>query len=173
MTTDELRELYRLKNIIRYNTRSKIKTESVAEHSFYVAIIALKLCDEYGIDSITTRDIVIKALLHDMPEIEINDITYDAKERLNLRPYLKKYEDDYYDRRFPKYAKLMKKSSTLVQLIVDTADAMSVIQYANNEISLGNNSAEMQQILDESKVRVENYLKKLNKFGGKKDEKNK
>ena len=155
MTEKELKELYKLKNIIRYNTRPKQTSESVAEHSFYVAVIALELCDEYGLGIEETNNIVVKALLHDMPEIEINDITYDAKERLNLRPYLKKYEDDYFDRRFPKYAELMKNTTGLDQLIVDLADAYSVLQYANHEISLGNQTDEMLAIRDSIKPRIE------------------
>lgn len=155
MTEKELKELYKLKNIIRYNTRPKQTSESVAEHSFYVAVIALELCDEYGLSIEETNKIVIKALLHDMPEIEINDITYDAKEKLKLRPYLKKYEDEYFDRRFPKYAKLMKNDKSFDQLIVDLADAYSVLQYTNHEISLGNQTNEMLTIKESIKPRIE------------------
>lgn len=168
MDNKELYELYRLKNIVRYNTRPKITTESVAEHSFFVTVIALELCDEYHIDEATKQQILIKAMLHDMPEIEINDITYDAKERLNLRPYLKKYEDDYYDRRFPKYSKLMKNDEGLVQAIVDLADAYSVLQYTIYEKELGNTSNEMQIIYDTTMERIENYRIKIqNLLGGK------
>ena len=92
-----LTDVYRLKNVIRYNTRNIIKEESVAEHSFYVALFSLKICDDYHIDNSTTKKVLIKALLHDMPEIELNDITHNVKEKLNLRPFLKKYEDDYFD----------------------------------------------------------------------------
>ena len=155
MTELELKELYKLKNIIRYNTRPRQTNESVAEHSFYVAIIALELCKEFGLTPLMTHQIVIKALLHDMPEIEINDITYDAKEKLNLRPYLKKYEDDYFDRRFPDYAELMKNDSDIRQLVVDLADAYSVIQYANHEIELGNQTDEIKIIKNSTISRVE------------------
>lgn len=164
MTEHELKELYKLKNIIRYNTRPRQTNESVAEHSFYVAVIALELCDEYKFNKTITNNIIIKALLHDMPEIEINDITYDAKERLNLRPYLKKYEDDYFDRRFPKYAKLMKNADNLEQLVVDLADAYSVLQYANHEISLGNKTDEMLTIRETIEPRIVSIREKISKL---------
>lgn len=161
MTEQELKELYKLKNIIRYNTRPRQTNESVAEHSFYVAVIALELCNEYKLGNDETNNIVIKALLHDMPEIEINDITYDAKEKLKLRPYLKKYEDEYFDRRFPKYAELMKNDKGLEQLVVDLADAYSVLQYANHEISLGNMTDEMMTIRQTIEPRIENIRIKI------------
>ena len=169
MDSKELYELYRLKNIVRYNTRPKITTESVAEHSFFVSVIALELCDEYQIDDAIKQQILIKAMLHDMPEIEINDITYDAKERLKLRPYLKKYENDYDDRRFPKYSKLMKNNKGLVQAIVDLADAYSVLQYVIYEKELGNISNEMQVIYDTTMDRISVYQIKIKHLlGGRK-----
>lgn len=172
---DELMDIYKLKNIIRYNTRMHIKNESVAEHSFYVALIGLKLCDKYNVDEDTTRKVLIKALLHDMPEIEINDITHDAKEKLGLRPFLEHYEKDYFNRKFAKHANLMNKSfknSAIVNTIVDLADAYSVVQYVSNEILLGNNSNDMTEILAESTHRTEKYVKKLKRLIGENNEQN-
>lgn len=161
MTIEELRDIYMLKNIIRYNTRRHLKNESVAEHSFYVALISLQLCKEYNLNERITHDAVIKALLHDMPEIELNDITHDAKEKLNLRAYLKQYEDAYYDKHFPKYAALMKYEKGIASTIVDVADAMSVLQFADNELILGNVDPDMLEIKNSAKERIDTKLKKL------------
>ena len=81
-----LRELYELKFVIRYNCRRHIKDESVAEHSFFTALLALKLCEKMNLSDELMNKCVIKALLHDMPETKLNDITYDTKSLLNLRP---------------------------------------------------------------------------------------
>lgn len=160
MTLEQLREIYKLKHIIRYNTRRHIKDESVAEHSFYVALISLMLCKEKELDAKTTMDAVVKALLHDMPEIEINDITHDAKEKLKLRPYLKKYEDAYYKEHFPDYYQLMSQNKGIASTIVEIADAMSVLQYSDNEQLIGNIDPMMMDILDECQNRiVENEIK--------------
>ena len=156
-----LREIYKLKSIIRYNTRRHLKNESVAEHSFYVALLTLKLCEINKLNDKITFDALIKALLHDMPEIELNDITHDAKERLNLKNYLKKYEDEYYDRNFAHYATLMKSQKGIAQTVVDIADALSVYQYADNELILGNKDDEMQEIYDDSVKRITANCKKL------------
>ena len=160
--TDYLRDTYRLKDVIRYNTRNKLKDESVAEHSFYVSLFTLKLCDDYCIDEKTKLQALIKALLHDMPEIELNDITHNVKERLNLRPFLKQYEDKYFEDNYRQYSKLMNEGNDLVNAIVILADAMSVYQYALNETSLGNFTTDMKSILEESENRIHTLLNDLN-----------
>lgn len=155
--------IYKLKNLVRYNTRSRIKDESVAEHSFYVAVLTLDICKKFDIDYDTTCKCVIKATLHDMPEMYLNDITHDVKEKLNLRPLLKTYEDEYYKKYYPQYADLMNNANELITTIVDLADAYSVKQYVNNEKSLGNNTVGMNDILDEINGRIHMLTEKLNK----------
>ena len=161
-------DVYRLKNVVRYNTRNIIKKESVAEHSFYVALFALKICDDYNVDPRTEKRAIIKALLHDMPEIELNDITHNVKEKLNLRPFLKKYEDEYFDTHFSEHRSLMKEGDEKTNAIVDYADTMSVYQYALNETLLGNQSDDIQEILNVTRVRIKKCKEKLEEilFGG-------
>ena len=161
MTIEKLREIYKLKCITRYNTKRHLKDESVAEHSFYVALISLLLCKEYNLDKKTTMDAVIKALLHDMPEIELNDITHDTKEKLNLAPILKKYEDEYYQKHFPEYAKLMMTNEGITSTIVDIADAMSVLQYSDNEQLIGNIDEVIIEIKHECQNRIAKNTSKL------------
>lgn len=154
-------DVYRLKNVVRYNTRNVIKKESVAEHSFYVALFTLKICNDYNIDPRTEKRAIIKALLHDMPEIELNDITHDVKEKLNLRPFLKKYEDEYFDTHFSEYRSLMKEGDEKTNAIVDYADTMSVYQYVLNEELLGNQSDDIQEILNVTRVRIKTCKERL------------
>jgi 5'-deoxynucleotidase YfbR-like HD superfamily hydrolase len=157
-------DVYRLKNVVRYNTRNVIKKESVAEHSFYVALFTLKICNDYNVDSRTEKRAIIKALLHDMPEIELNDITHDVKEKLNLRPFLKKYEDEYFDTHFSEYRSLMKEGDEKTNAIVDYADTMSVYQYILNEELLGNKSNDIQKILNSTKIRIKKCKERLEKI---------
>ena len=166
MISDQtLKEIYKLKNIIRYNTRSHIKNESVAEHSFYVGLIALMLCDELKVNETIKCKVIIKSLLHDMPEMNINAITYDAKEKLNLRPLLAKYENEYFEQNFPKYVELMKDDSeeNIVNVIVNLADVLSVKQFVNNEIALGNNDEDIKEIYRNTLIRIDRLKEKLNK----------
>ena len=163
MTNKDLKNIYRLKNIIRYNTRMKIRNESVAEHSFYVALISLMLCKEYKLSEEITSQCVIKSILHDMPEIEINDITHDAKEKLKLRDYLQQFENQYYADNFAEYYELMTKPTEVVNHIVELADALSVKQYVDSEIELGNASDEMLDILTDSNKRIAEHIHNLEK----------
>ena len=157
-------DVYRLKDVVRYNTKNVIKKESVAEHSFYVALFTLKICNDYNVDSRTEKRAIIKALLHDMPEIELNDITHDVKEKLNLRPFLKKYEDEYFDTHFSEYRSLMKKGDEKTNAIVDYADTMSVYQYVLNEELLGNKSNDIQEILISTRIRIKKCKERLEKI---------
>ena len=148
-----LSEIYRLKNLIRYNNRTRLKDESVAEHSYYVALISLMICDKLDVTDEIKSKCVIRSLLHDLPEIEINDITHDAKRRMNLSEQLKKFEDNYYEQYFPKYFDLMQEKG-LVEAIVSLADAESVLQFIQNEISLGNTSVDIIEVENEILARL-------------------
>lgn len=159
---NELIELYKLKDVIRYNCRKHLKNESVAEHSYYVALLAMRISDILEVSEEVKSNAIIKALMHDLPEMETNDITHNAKEKMHLRKVLKKYEDEYYDKNFPKYAKLMKDDSdNLTNLIVLYADTLSVRQFCLNEIDIGNKDNDIKGILKDTDLRISYVNKKL------------
>lgn len=139
-TKNDLLEKYSLKNIARYNHRTCVKRENVAEHSFFTTLITLDLCKKLDVNNDTKIKCLIKSLLHDLPEIEFNDITHDAKAKLGINSLLKIHEDKYFKEKYPEYLYLMKNNDddNLVNLIVDYADVLSVLQFAYNEINLGN-----------------------------------
>lgn len=142
-TKDELLEMYKLKNIVRYNHRTRLKNENVVEHSFFTTLIALDICKKLSIDVHNTFKVIVKCLLHDTPEQELNDITYDVKLKLNLRPLLKNFEDKYFEDNYANYADIMTNDdNNIINAIVNYADAMSVLQYAYNETELGNTTFE-------------------------------
>ena len=165
ISNDYLQSIYQLKNLVRYNTRLRLKDETVAEHSFYVSLLVLKLCEIYNLDEDITYKCLVMAVLHDMPEIELNDITHDVKERLNLRPMLKTYEDEYFKKNFKKYSALLY-SQGIEKTIVDIADAYSVKQYVLSEMTLGNKSKDMTDIYNEIENRINTLLKVLHKTLG-------
>lgn len=150
-----LEEIYKLKNLVRYNNRTKLKDESVAEHSFFVALISLMICDTLGLDKDITLECLVKAVLHDMPEIEMNDITHDVKERLKLDVILQEYENEYYDKHFKNFASLMNfEDGSISSIVVQLADAESVRQFIQNEKKLGNQSKDIFEIDDECGQRI-------------------
>lgn len=154
MISDEkLLNLYRLNNITRYNNKTKLKEESVAAHSYYVALFSLMFADEMRLTDKEKLDLICRALLHDLCEIELNDITHDTKEKLKLDNYLEKFEKEYYEKHFPKYAKLMFEHNKISK-IMKLADALSVKQFVLNEYALGNKSEQMTEIMYEITNRI-------------------
>lgn len=139
-TKNDLLDKYSLKNIVRYNHRTCTKCENVAEHSFFTTLITLELCKRLNVHSDTQHKCLIKSLLHDMPEIEFNDITHDAKAKLGINSLLKIHEDKYFKEKYPEYLYLMENNDddNIVNLIVEYADVLSVLQFVLNEINLGN-----------------------------------
>ena len=164
ISDEELMQLYQLKDVIRYNCRKHLKDESVAEHSYYVALFAMMICNKHHVSDKTKIDAISKALLHDLPEIETNDITHDVKEKLHLRPLLKKYEDEYYEKNFKQNAALMKDDSdNLVNAIVLYADILSVRQFCMNEVIMGNKDKDIMHILEDTNKRIEYASKNFKK----------
>lgn len=163
-TNFDLLEMYKLKNINRYNTRTCVKHENVAEHTFFTALITLKLCERLKVTGDTQNKCLIKALLHDLPEIELNDITYDAKIKLGISQIFKIHEDEYFKENFPEHYNLMKNDDddNFVNLVVNYADVLSSLQYVLNEINLGNKT--LFKLKREMVKRVNHYKQKLKDY---------
>jgi len=136
--------IYRLKTLIRYNTRNRIKDESVAEHSFFAAIFAMKICRTYGIPEFEDRALRA-ALLHDIPELFLSDVPHDVKQEIKgLKEILEEHEKKILDTMFGDHPP----QCLMVSTILDLADVESVIQYVESEIILGNNG--MDSIMEDS-----------------------
>ena len=161
ISTHKLLDIYKLKNIVRYNNKLTLTKETVSEHSFYVALISLMICQKLKLNNDITLQVLVKSILHDMPEIEINDITHDVKERLKLRPLLKVYELEYFEEHFNEFLQIINADNKIVNLIVDISDAYSVKQYALTELSLGNNTNEILEIWNEISNRITELEKEL------------
>lgn len=162
----KLNNLYTLKFVNRYNCRRHLKEESVAEHSYYVALLSLMICDEKNIDDSNIRlQCITKALLHDMPEIETNDITHNAKEKMHLRKLLKLYEDEFFKNNFPlQYDLMSNDDNNIVNAVVVLADTLSVKQFTYNEINLGNTHSDIKDIYNDAHKRAITAEIKLDKL---------
>ena len=69
-------DVYILKALTRYNNKFKIISESVAEHSYFVAVLTLKMHDDYNFN---LEEALKMALIHDIPELHLSDVTHDVK----------------------------------------------------------------------------------------------
>ena len=135
--------VYKLSNITRYSQQNKIKHESVAEHSFYVMWFINRLCTKYELSD-TIRLMALEAgLLHDVPEVITNDITYDVKQMIPeisglLQPYEEEIVKEHSSKAHEVLFNPLTKEQILAKKIVKHADILSVLQYCQNEENLGN-----------------------------------
>ena len=135
--------VYKLSNIIRYSQQNKIKNETVAEHSYYVSWFVNRLCTKYSLSDTIRLMALEAALLHDVPEVITNDITYDVKRMIPEVPgLLQPYEEEVIMEHSSRAHKVLFNPETndeiIAKKIVKHADILSVLQYCQNEEELGN-----------------------------------
>lgn len=135
--------VYKLSNIIRYSQQNKIKNETVAEHSYYVTWFVNRLCTKYELGDTIRLMALETALLHDIPEVITNDITYDVKRMIPEVPaLLQPYEEEVIKEHSSRAYKVLFNPETpeeiIAKKVVKHADILSVLQYCQNEEMLGN-----------------------------------
>lgn len=168
--TEELGDskLMAMNDIIRYITRPKIKQEGIAAHSFFVTTTVLKICDMLEVDTQTRLEALEFAVVHDIPELWTSDIPYDIKESFpDIKESLQRAELSLLGKNAPEYLNTYirllkaKESNSISYLILNVADMISVLQYTNREIELGNNAKITLEINKESENIVKRRLEKL------------
>lgn len=152
--------ILKMSDLMRYNGRFKIKDESIAEHSFYVAYNVLNICHKYGMSDEIKLKALEFAVIHDIPELYTNDICYITKrDNPKLAAILDEVERDFVENEMPEirdaFFELQNSKNSIEHTILKLADGLSVLQFASREIALGNQSEEMLGIKNESKQRVE------------------
>ena len=135
--------VYRLSNIVRYCQLSKIKNETVAEHSFFVMWFINWICTQHEIGDKIRLMALEAGLYHDVPEAITNDITYDVKKLIpDIPRILQPYEEDIIGEHSKVAVKVLYNPETyeeiLANKIVNHADNLSVLQYCENVETLGN-----------------------------------
>lgn len=162
-------EIMNLGEIIRYNNRAKIRKENVSEHTFYVATNVIKICSIFCIDEYTKLKALEMAITHDIPEIFLGDVPYLTKrDNPEVEEALEKAEKQQLLEHMPEFYESYiayvdgLKNLELAPIIVKLADVISVLQYSNNEIELGNRSKSMRDINEDAKIRVLKLIKILN-----------
>jgi putative hydrolase of HD superfamily len=139
---DKLLHFYKLKNLVRFNLKPRVKDETVAEHSYFVAFFTSFICNELKLSDKIKNQALEYALVHDFSEIEISDIPHSFKCVEGVKDFIDKHEQSVIDRILPNYSKLFKDirngGNELIKSIVELADILSVIQYIYSEKDLGN-----------------------------------
>jgi len=166
-----IQDVKKLDRVIRFSAHTRIKDESVAEHSFHVTLYAMILADlEEKIfkNKVDKEKVLKKALLHDLEECRTGDIIYgfkhtDEKLAKKIKKISKQFLEDLM-RNLPE--KISKEYITLWQKakdkrkiegkIIEAADKLEGLIYALNEFKLGNKSF---------KKAIEIYEKQIRKIG--------
>lgn len=160
------REIYKMSDVIRYNGRLVIKTENLAEHSYYVAMNIYKLARMFNIDEQTVNKAIKIALCHDLGEIFTGDLPHSIKAYSpEINNIAKQLEIDIMKEQFPYFAEDFESYATqkesILTVLVEAADCLDVLAYIDREEQLGNKSDEIVQIKAESSERYVKLIEKL------------
>lgn len=156
---------YVLCKIIRYNNRTRLQDESVAEHTCFVSIFCLKIMAQLNLSHEEERQILVLAALHDMAESRTSDIPHNVKANYpEMENILDRIERDYYKEVWEKYEKEVYEVDDLIYNVLKLADAYSVYQYCINERNLGNYSKDNEEILKEVQFRIDGKIDAINQI---------
>lgn len=164
MSDEEFYELmYRLAYIIRYSNVPRVKDESVAEHSFFVAVLVMKFYDQYKFNLGVALQI---AIAHDCPESMTNDLSHETKTLFpEIKDVIKRAEKEFL-KQMPYAIKRgveLLEMDTVESKIVALADAMQCHQYSSHEASLGNQGY-MTTVLHSSSERIRKLREELKRY---------
>lgn len=165
LSKESIMSEYPLKKIIRYNHRSRLQDESVAEHTCFVSLFCLKIMAQLNLTHEQERQVLILAALHDTCESRTSDIPHDVKANYpEMQQILDRIEQDYYKEHWKNYLGEVYKPEPIVYNILKLADAYSVYQWCLNEKAFGNSSDCIGEIYFESKGRIDKYTNEINKL---------
>lgn len=171
LNNESIMSEYPLKKIIRYNHRSRLQDESVAEHTCFVSLFCLKIMAQLNLTHEQERQVLILAALHDTCESRTSDIPHDVKANYpEMQNILDRIERDYYEQNWKTYLDDVYKPDEIVYNIIKLADAYSVWQWCLNEKALGNSSDCITEIYNESRERLKKYTAIINNLTEKENE---
>lgn len=147
----------RLAFVKRYHMQPTLRTESVAEHQFFVARNAMAVCYElnhYGLAAPDTLKVIGMALIHDAAEVVTGDVPGDFKKNNpDVKSALTETEGIIYQQMFEKLPRAVRNSHiTLAQdyqdkdllesQIVKYADILDIAAFSLSEKDMGNGMIE-------------------------------
>ena len=86
------REYRDLAHVPRWSIIPVVKRQSVAEHSYFVALYAIEICRVIGVPSSDLASILIYAIQHDRSECYISDIPGPVKRGAGIKDNIYNYE---------------------------------------------------------------------------------
>lgn len=158
-------QIYNLSHIQRYSTVPRVKSESVAEHSFFVSAIVIRLHKDYMFD---LGKAVSMAIIHDWTESWLDDVTVPTKKLFpKLALAVQEAEAEIASTEFPEPVYELwlehKEHFTVESKIVHYADVLQCLQYAKHEVVLTNNPY-MKKVVRETVSRMETLESELHEY---------
>jgi len=182
----EDKQLESLNFIERWQLKRKIRTDNVAQHSYWVTFFSMILVDELldntGFSSeyknLMKLQVMCYAMNHDITEISTGDISHEVKNNSwngsSLRKLLKELEERFLEERFSSREEISmrniassQEADQHIKEIVKVADWMSFLQYLTTEKSLGNSNLddEYNYCFRSLKISISNCIRSLDNFG--------
>lgn len=148
-------QMLNLAHIKRYSVIPRIHDESIAEHSFFVAAIVMKLYDDYEFD---IGHATCMAISHDWTESYTDDITVATKRAYpSIAKAVEAVEAKIAKTEFSSVSyelwKEYKEAISIESKIVKYADTIQVIQYAQGEVNMGN-TAYFKSVVEDATYRT-------------------
>jgi 5'-deoxynucleotidase YfbR-like HD superfamily hydrolase len=158
-------QIYNLSHIQRYSTVPRVRSESVAEHSFFVACIVIRLHKEYDFD---LGAAVVMATMHDWTESWLDDVTVPTKRKFpKLALAVQEAEAQIAATEFPDNIYQLwlehKEHLSVESKIVHYADVIQCMQYAGHEVKISGNSY-MAKVLQETEERINEIEEELHVY---------
>lgn len=153
------RELRELSFVPRWGVLRRVRSQSVAEHSYYVALYAGHVADLVGWNG--DRGALLRsALVHDLPEASTGDMPGPAKRAMMDPERSVSVERHYMQTRFPDDfgAWLGTKGDPEIRLLVKVADLLDEIMFLQTECQLGNQNA---GVIGDTRTPLGNSYKRL------------
>ncbi|MFA5936705.1 MAG: YfbR-like 5'-deoxynucleotidase [Candidatus Paceibacterota bacterium] len=127
-----LLKLRGLNHVHRWNFHPTLRRENVAEHSFWVAIIAYVISSRTG--CICPGDVILSAILHDAEEAVTGDMPSLVKRFVNWEPVEQEARDTLTNDVALSTAIEFSKKAGFIKI----ADMVSALMYATEQVQCGN-----------------------------------
>ena len=167
-----------LGEIKRYGTTPMLRDENVAEHSYYVALLALALVEDYNLrhpkNPISTETVLKKAILHDLEEGVLGDIPTPIKNQPGYREnYIKKAKkvmNNIILKGLPTkiannwFSLWVKDKSEESGEVIKLADRLQAFLTTKREVMAGNSHMEKILVNISNNLQTEEYMRLIEKF---------
>lgn len=127
-----MRGARRLSYVQRWGIVPKLRPQSVAEHSYYVALYTMKICDILGLDHAVRFAALQYALTHDMAEAFTGDIPTPLKKRIS------NFTQAEVDIKEWMKVEVTNSNDHIIKPIVKIADILDAVVWLTEEKSMGN-----------------------------------